>query len=413
MYAAPVDEREGLEIFGSWMGLRNNVSPDGFGRGDLSVCVNCDIDDALGISRRKGHSAVLTANVDRDLWASGSVCLGVGSNALKQVLPDYSTITLRSGLTASRPLSYAAVGDRVYYSNGVEAGCVRDAANHSWGLDIPAVPVATTTGGTLPAGEYQYAVTYLREDGQESGTGRAGTITLAATGGIALSAISVSADIDVAHKVVYMSSTGGETLYRVGVILNSETVFAIRELRMNASPLLTQFLQPPPPGDHIAYWNGYMLVGDKNRLYPSGPYSPELFDLRKSVPFLDAITMIAPVKDGVWLGLDGQIIWLTGSTPETWDYRAAANYGVIPGTAFFADTGVIGDGQSTGEMAAFFASKRGLCVGLPGGRLTNLTEARFSYPIQERGAGVVRQHRGINQFLVTLRGAETAGNVAT
>ncbi len=413
MYAAPVDEREGLEIFGSWLGLRNNVSPDALGREDLTVAVNVDIDDSLAISRRKGYSTVLTAAVDRDLWASGALCLGVGSNALKQILPDYTTTTLRSGLTPARPLSYAAVADRAYYSNGVELGCVQDGANRTWGISIPnALPVATLTAGTLTAGEYQYAVTYLRNDLQESGASLAGVMTLAATGGIALSAIPVSTDPTVTHKVIYLTSAGGETLYRVGVIPNADTTFVIRETRMGASPLLTQFLQPPPAGDHIAYWNGYMLAADGNRLYPSEPYAPELFDYRKGVPFSDVITMIAPVKDGVWLGLGGQVVWLTGTTPETWDYRAAADYGVIPGTAFFADSGVIGDGQSTGEMVAFFASKRGLCVGLPGGKLINLTDARFAYPIQDRGAGVVRRHRGMNQFVVTMQGAETAGNVA-
>jgi len=412
MYAASVDPKEGLEVFDQFLGLRNNVTADNFGREDLVAALNVDIDDSLAISRRKGYSAPVTSAIDRALWASGSICLGVGSNALKQVLPDYSTIILRTGLTAARRLSYAAVGDRVFYSNGVEKGCVRDAADHSWGLAVPGVPVATTTGGTLPAGEYQYAVTYLREDGQESGTGRAGTITLAATGGIALSAIPVSSDIDVAHKVIYVSPTGGETLYRVGVILNADTTFVIREQRMGASPLLTQFLQPPPTGDHIAYQNGYMLVAKDSRLYPSEPYAPELFDYRKALPFLGRITMVAPVKGGVWIGLDGQIGWLAGDTPETWDYKPAADYGVIPGTLWFADAGVVGDGQGTGEIAALFASKRGLCVGFPGGRLMNATESRFAYPSMDTGASIVRRHRGITQFLVTMQGAETAGNVA-
>lgn len=412
MYAASVDPKEGLEVFDQFLGLRNNVTADNFGREDLVAALNVDIDDSLAISRRKGYSAPVTSAIDRALWASGSICLGVGSNALKQVLPDYSTIILRTGLTAARRLSYAAVGDRVFYSNGVEKGCVRDAADHSWGLAVPGVPVATTTGGTLPAGEYQYAVTYLREDGQESGTGRAGTITLAAIGGIALSSIPVSDDVTVTHKVIYLSPTGGETLYRVGVIMNAETTFAIRELRTGASPLITQFLLPPPAGDEIAYWNGYLLVGKQDRIYPSEPYAPELFDWRKATPLLSRVTMIAPVTDGIWLGLADRIVWLQGSTPETWAYKTKAEYGVIPGTLAYADTGVTGDGKNTGDMAAFFATARGLCAGLPGGQMINFTDGRFAYPMQETGAGIVRQQQGINQFVCTLRGAEVAGSVA-
>ena len=411
-YADKIDEREGLEEWSGFLGLRNNVDPESFGREDLVAALNCDIDDSGGVGRRKGYSAPVTANVDRDLWASGALCLGVGSNALKQVHPDYTTTTLRSGLTASRPLSYAAVGDRAYYSNGIELGCVQNGANRTWGIAVPGKPVLTAMSGTLTAGKYQVVITYLRNDSQESGTGLAATIEISSAGGIALSSIPVSTDAAVTHKVIYAASVGGETLYRAGVIANSVTTFSIIDAQKGTQPLLTQFLQPPPAGEHVAYWNGYMLVAAGARLYPSEPYAPELFDYRKAVPFLDALAMVAPVKGGVWLGLGSQIVWMTGDTPETWDYKAAADYGVIPGTLWFADSGVIGDGQATGDMAAFFASKRGLCVGSPGGRLTNLTEARFAYPSMDRGAGIVRRHRGTNQFLVTLQGTELAGNVA-
>ena len=411
-YAKSVDEREGLEEFSAFMGLRNNVDAASFGREDLVTALNVDVLDDLGVSRRKGFSSALTTAIDRSLWASGDVCLGVGSNTLKLINPDYSVKTLLTGLTAERPLSYTAVGDRVFWSNGAQKGVVQNGANRSWGIDVPDQPVATAGSGELLAGLYQYAVTYLRADGQESGASLAGTITLDGQGGILLTSIAVSTDPSVAYKAISITSVGGETLYQAGVITNATASFAIREPRMGASPLLTQFLQPPPAGDHVAYQNGYLLVANGARLYPSEPYAPELFDYRKAAPFLGRITMVAPVKGGVWVGLDGQIVWLTGDTPEVWDFKEKVDYGVIPHTLWYADAGTVGDGQGIGETAAFFASKRGLCVGMPGGRLVNLTESRFAYPVMDVGAGIVRRHRGTNQFLVTLQGIETAGNVA-
>jgi hypothetical protein len=395
------------------MGLRNNVDEASFGREDLATALNVDVLDDLGVSRRKGFSSALTTAIDRSLWASGNVCLGVGSNTLKLVNPDYSVKTLLAGLTPDRPLSYAAAGDRVFWSNGVQKGIVQGGANRSWGIDVPDQPVATAGSGELLVGLYQYAVTYLRSDGQESGASLAGTITLAAAGGIELTAIAVSTDPSVVYKAIYITSVGGETLYQAGVIANAATSFAIREPRMGASPLLTQFLQPPPAGEHIAYQNGYLLVANGARLYPSEAYAPELFDYRKALPFLDRVTMVAPVKGGVWIGMDSQIGWLSGDTPEAWDFKVVADYGVIPHTLWFADAGVIGDGQAIGEMAALFASKRGLCAGMPGGKMMNATEARFAYPVMDTGAGIVRRHRGTNQFLVTLQGTETAGNTAS
>ena len=407
-----VDPREGLYEHAKFAGLRNNVDATGFELGDLETALNVDINDVGQLLRRKGTSAPVVAGVDRDLWASGSVCLGVGGNALKLIHPTYATTTLRTGLTAARPLSYAAVGDRVFYANGVELGCVHNGAHRTWGITPPSAFAVAAGPGALAAGKYQVAITYLRDDLQESGAARATTIELTSTGGISLSSILASTDSTVTHKVIYATSVGGETLFQVGVIANNVTTFSINEVRSGALPLSTQFLSPPVAGDHIAYSSGYMLVASGARLYPSEAYAPELFDYRKSVPFLDSITMVAPIKGGVWLGLNNQIVWIAGDTPEVWDYKAAADYGVIPGTLWFADAGVINDGQATGEMAALFASKRGLCVGFPGGRLMNVTEGRFSYGVQQVGAGIVRRHRGINQYLVGLRGTETAGNVA-
>ena len=414
-YSDPVDPREGLADFSGFLGLRNNVAADAFAFGDLVTSLNVDIDDSLGITRRTGHSAVKVAAVDRDLWASGSVCLGVGSNVLKRINPDYSTVTLLSGLTASLPLSYAAVGDRVFWSNGDTTGCVQNGVNRSWGLAVPGPVVLAATGGTLTAGKYQVVVVYLRQDGQESGASMASTIELTAAGGIDCSALPVSADPTVTYKVICVAPVGGETLYRAGVIANADTTFTIREVRMDTSPLMTQFLAPPPAGEHIAYWRGWMLVSSGSRLYPSEPYAPELFDLRKSVPFLDAITMLAPEHSqqggGVWMGTNSQIIWLTGDSPEAWAYQTAASYGVIPGTLAYGDGELIGDASLAGTMIPFFASKGGLCAGLPGGKLLNLTQSRFAIPIQDVGAAIVRRHRGTAQLLVTMKGAEVAGNV--
>lgn len=142
-YADKIDEREGLEEWSGFLGLRNNVDPESFSREDLVTALNVDIDDSLGIGRRKGFSSPVTANIDRDLWASGSVCLGVGSNTLKKVNPDYSTATLYAGLSPSRSLSYAAVADRVFWSNGVQTGCVQGSVNRSWGITPPGAFTAT------------------------------------------------------------------------------------------------------------------------------------------------------------------------------------------------------------------------------------------------------------------------------
>lgn len=315
-------------------------------------------------------------------------------------MSDYTVTVTASGTTV------------MVYSGTVVVGSITINAGETWFFPLIGRPQMQTSlvVSVLPAGKYQYAVTYLRSDGQESGTPRAETIELASPGGISLTNIPVSADPTVTYKAIYVSTAGGEILYRAGVIDNSTTTFAIREVRMNASPLLTQFLSAPPAGDFIGYHGGVMLVAKGNRLYPSESYAPELFDLRKSIPFTDRITMIAPVKNGLWVGTDSQILWLDGAVPEKWDFKIVAEYGAIPYALTYNDSELIGDGSAAGDSVAFFVAKRGLRCGHLGGRLINLDRDRFAIPIQERGAGIVRRHRGMAQFLVSLQGAETAGN---
>jgi hypothetical protein len=406
-----VDEE--LREHRDFTGLRNNVGAAGFDLGDLEVGLNVDIDDKGFLLRRKGHSAVVVAGVDRDLFAAGGVCLGVGGDALKQIMPDWSTITLRTGLTPARALTYAALGTRIYYANGVESGVVENGAHRSWGLTPPALGPAALVGGALRAGRYQYTMTYLRGDGQESGAPRAALMELSAEGGFELT-LPVSTDPDVTMKAVYVSDRDGETLFRYAVLDNAETTFAVREARPGSVALATQFLVSPNmlgTIDLSAYANGRMLVAAGSRLYCSEPYAPELFDPRKAWPFLDAITMVKPLEDGTWLGTRSQVVWLPNAEPEKWQFMAKAPYGVIPGTAYVDGISSIGDGSGKGP-AVYFATTQGLCVGGNGGQMSNFTEGKFSYPIQERGAGIVRRHRGMSQYLTTLHGAEVAGNVA-
>lgn len=411
-----VDPKEGLFEHGDFIGLRNNVPPEGMDLGDLVMATNVDINDALEVTRRKGFAAPLTTAIDRCLWSNGSICLGVGTNALKIMNPNGSVVTLKSGLTPGVPVDYADVADRVYWSNGVDFGCVQGGQNRSWGLPVPVPPIVTAGPGSLQAGMYQVAVTNIRNDGQESGAELGATCTLAATGGLQLTNIPVSPDPTIVAQAVYATSVNGETLYRVGVIANTSTTFLVANIQKDSMPLETQFLQPPPAGSHLAYWKGWMLVATDRHLYPSEEYGPELFDIRKAIPFNSRITMLAPLNnrtDGIYVGTDTQVLWLDGDSPETLEYKTVAEYGVIPGTLDYIDSELLGDNPKAGDTIAVFATTRGICVGNVGGVFQNLTEPRYAYPVMDVGAGITRRHRGTVQYVVTLQGTPVPGNVAT
>lgn len=388
-------------------GLRNNAPA--MTTGDLEVAQNVDIDDLQRIARRKGHSAALIAGPCHSLWSDGVLALVVqGGNTLLNILPNYATATLRDDLTPGLDLSYTRVGPRVYYSNGVDTGVVEDGRSRSWGLEPPDTqPGVVITGGTLEAGRYLVAVTYLRNNLQESGSSAAMVVTLDAPGGFVLTDLPVSADPDVTHKAVYVSAPNGETLYRVGLAGAADTSFIHAYAPQRHIPLRTQFLAPAPAGQFLDTYNGRVLVAAGDTLYYSEAYSPELFDLRKNYRFDSQITMLVALDTGFYVGTETQVAWLAGASLEEMAYRRRLPYGALRGAFTRCGMDEITDGKND-RRAAVFAAADGICVGQDGGEVVNLTVERFSYPIQERGAALIRKHRGVVQCVVTLRGTEQA-----
>lgn len=399
-------------LFNKFAGIRNNADPANFGPADLQAAPNCDIDNEQAIASRRGYALEL-AGAYHSLWSKDDVCLVAAGTALKRVRAagaSYAMDTLRSDLTAGARLSYWMVNGQVYYCNGHETGVVKMGVNRSFGLAQPiAQPVAAAIGGGLPTGRYQYALTYLRDDGQESGTGTTGTVDLTGTSGIGFSNIPVSADPTVTAKCIYITATDGEVLYRALTIANAATTAAYRNEGYDLRLLLnTQLGRPAPVGHMVAWYRGRMLIAQGPFLWYSMPYRYELFMLgRAFLPFEADINLLAPVEDGVFVGAD-KTYFLSGQSPELFASRVVAGYPAIPGTLAYEQGDYLADGVA--GRTAYWASARGHCVGTAGGSFKNITESRYSYPSAPRGAGIVRQTDGVNQYLAVLEGAGVANN---
>jgi hypothetical protein len=330
-------------------------------------------------------------------------------------------------LSNDSPVSYETVQNDVYWSNGVDLGIIRDSGPTQWGVTPPiAQPVAVAASGGLPAGRYQYALTFLRNDGHESGTGLVGTVDVGANGGIAFNSIEVSTNQLVCDKILYLSGTNGEVLYRVAVIPNAQTTHIYSgnagDLKV---ALRTQHASPPPAGNIVRYFNGimYVVVGDV--VYFSEPYNPEIFQMAdRFLRFPGLIAMFECVKNGIYVatvdveGDDqetmGLTAYLSGATPDNFDFSVVADHGAHLGSAAKCRASLLNkvgseEAQGTGD-AVVWSSRHGVFVGLNGGSVSNLTELRYSFPSAQRGVGMVRQHRGFVQYVNVLRGAGSANN---
>lgn len=408
---ATTNEDKDVYTFEKFLGLRNTVGEESFEPGDLSIALNVDQTDAYRLRRRKGFEATSVVVPHQSLWSDGVLALSVQGTNLVQIMPDLTTRVVRTGLTAGARMYYASIGARVFYSNGVETGVFTDGSSRSWGIALPTkLPLAQVIGGSLQPGGYQYTMTYIRSDGQESGAPSSGNITLPSIGGLRFYDLAISPDPDVLFKRIYVSPVNGDQTYALQVVPNSATETTYTEERIGTLPLMTQFLSPALPGRLIAAFAGHVLMARGNTLYRSEPYAPELFDLRKGLPFEDRITLVAPMDDGVYLGTESEVVWLAGRNPAEWKLDRKSVHGAILGTAAYGPAEDVAEGQQ--GPVVLYVSTKGVVAGFNSGSLLNLTEERFGFPVMDEGAAIIRHHGGTVQYIVTLRGVEGASNVA-
>lgn len=409
-----------------WLGLRNTTSPERYKLGELQTALDVEIDDTGKLLSRLGQT-VMDGTASHSLYSNDFVSLIMHSAVLKRIENDFTFTTLRT-LSNSDAVSYETYNNSVFYSNGTDLGHLVGSTEIGWGVTPPVgQPTATASTGGLRAGRYLYAITFVREDGHESGTDAAQAVDVAANGGITFDSIETSTNALVCDKILYLSEADGETLYRAAVIPNGQTSYTYSgdggDLKV---ALRTQHASPPPAGNIVRYYNGVMYVVDGDVVYFSDPYNPELFRMATNfLRFPGQVAMFESVENGLYVattdiaGEDTETATMTwflgGSTPEDFTSKVVYDYGVISGTAAKCTASLItapqaAEAQRTGE-AVIWTSRHGVCIGFHGGTVVNITEPRYSFPTAQSGAGMVRQHRGFVQYVSVLKGTGSANNI--
>lgn len=405
-----------------WNGLRSTTTDERFKPGDLAAAADVEIDDTGKLMSRRGL-AVVSAVAAHSLYANHVLALLVEDGHLRAVEPDFSRTTVVP-LVSGRPMSYDTAGDLTFYSNGTDLGRLVGRSHGQWGVTPPVgQPQASQDVGSLPQGRYLYAMTFLRSDGHESGTGLAGAIDLAGSGGIFFTGLEASTNPEVTGKILYLSSPNGEVMYRALALPNAatETWYAGSGLDLTV-PLRTQFAGPPPPGSIVRYYNGCMYVVCGDVVYYSDPYDLELFRQETNyLRFPGQVAMFECVNDGIYVATadvrgddaetSGKTWYLAGARPDQMKSVQVFNHGAVPGTAaktaaafFDTRTEDAGGAIEPGRPAVVWMSRNGICVGFDGGAVRNLTDSRYNMPFSKQGAGVVLESsRGHTQYIAVLR----------
>lgn len=387
----------------------------------LTEAKNVDISDMFHVRRRQGCSLKYTG-APHSLWSNGTICLFREGTYLKRFLPDYSAVTVMSGLTTKTiPMSYLEVIGKIYFSDGINNGVIDNGIQRTWGIVPPRIAYigSSSGGGSLIPGDYKISLTYARGDGQESGALeplniRVGDVDFdyadieLIKNSIYVNTIA-SLDPSVKNINIYFSSSN--KLFYYGTISNSSTSVTITADRIRGKTCKTIGLSPMPVGDILEYYNGRIYVINGAIAWYSEPFSYELCNLATNyIMFEEPITLFGAVEDGIWLCTERECYYARGNEPP-FSFEKQGNYGAIKGTMQRVPGSFVGNGELS--ECLMWLSRDGICIGAEAGKVSkfeNLTSSTNSFPSSISGASLFRQQRGINQVIFSLKDTKEEEN---
>ena len=377
---------------------RPNVPDVDAGPADLAEAVNVDIDDSGGLSMRIG-TELQVAGAATSLWSADDIALMVQSGVLKRVWPDMTTTNLTTGIGAD--VSYVKVADKVFLSDGVSAGVIDGGRYRTWGIILPpSLLPLTRVPGVLQAGRYLVNLTYLRDDGQESGTGLSTPIDLVADSGIQVTWDAVD-DSTISHVVMYVTTQNGNMLYRAVTtpIADLTATFTGGSL---AVPLDTQWLEGPPAGQLLAEYKGIIYVADGEYIQASTAFGYELFDARDFQPIDGSkITVLERNDSGLIVGTEESLVFLKGNSFADFEYSTTLAAGALTGSSVVRDGfSVFGLSELAGLDVVLVTTGEGVVAILPDGGYRNITRERYAFTMQQKSAAVFRDESTIHQYIL-------------
>lgn len=362
----------------------------------LAAALNVDVGRDGELRRRSGYSQ-LAATCHQNLHQAEGFMLATCNGDLTAIWPNGTRTVLYPALGSTRVWYCNLPDGRTTFSNGLICGITDGLTAIDWGVPVPpSIGALTSVPGQLLPGDYQYQLTYVRlSDGREGGP-QYSNPTPVPDGGIVLTGLPV---LD-GHKInVYLTSHNSGDAYLAGSTTNGLFSYTGPNDALML-PCRTDYLQPAPAGTVAAFWRGRVLTAAGSVLYASRTNQYELFDVRRDFKqFTAPITLVVPVDDGLYVGTEDELAFLSGTEWDKLAYKQVVAGRVVLGSGVAVRGELIQQGEGAGLGSAMICiADRVLVAGFSGGNVLRMTEGRYTTDVLEVAA-TFRQTASGPQYL--------------
>jgi hypothetical protein len=313
-------------VLSQFHGLRNTVTQERLGLGELEAAVNVDIDDAGQLRRRRGQVRISSAKHHSLVGPIAGQRLAVREGMLGSLSDGYVfTPLVWVGLD---PLTYTAVGNDIYFSSDTVSGKIIDGVALPWGTD---------------------------------------------GGGLWISPVMTPTDT-------------------LGAIVGRQ-------------------LKAPPRATEIEAYKGRIYLAAGPVLWATELYAYDHVDKDKNYVLMEHdITMVRAVTDGLYVGTTAALYFLQGVLSKGLQLNPIVTASVVRGSAVVVPYSKVHPQARQGPVpegeGPVFMTSAGICLGLDGGQVFNLTQERVVFPEAQRAAALYREDQGANAYIAV---ADSAG----
>jgi hypothetical protein len=314
---------------------------------------NIDIDNAGNIHRRR--ATMLTSGTPENshsLHMTGATTgyLVIDSVMYAVTLPTYTQMLFKV-LTSNAAVSWIAIGDDLYYSNGTDKGRIAAGVWYPLGLPTPSAPTLSVIGGNLLKAHYKVSVAYYNDvTGEEGGISPAASTELSATGGIR---VAIPASVPGAtHINVYLSNANGDVAYWLATVAVGTAIYDCIALPTGREA--AQRFEIPLPAGILFTSNNRLCSIVGNRIYIGLPWRHGYcLAVDGYLDFTAPVSLAVENQGGTYICAD-KTYWFPG---DLGDVQGSVTdvfpYGAVPGTVFHVpDKEVVGWFGSMGIVLA-------------------------------------------------------------